>query len=800
MKNTLVSLCILLCITLPLTGQSIRVVDATNLQPVSDVFIFSNLKSTLTLEKGRADLSIFKSSDTLYFQHPAYKTKSLTKAAIIESGGMVLIEEDLLKMNEVLVSVNRWEQERREIPNKIEAVKAKEAEFYNPQTTADLVALSDQVYVQKSQLGGGSPMIRGFAANRVLLVVDGVRLNNAIYRSGNLQNIISLDTHVMENAEVIFGPGSIIYGSDAMGGVMDFHTRHVKLSTSDQSYFRFNALSRYSSSNFEKTGHFDVSYGKKRWGLLTSVSFSDYGDLRMGNQGGFEDYEQPFYVRVLPDRDTVIVNDDPSLQIGSGFSQVNVMQKIRFRPSKSFDVNYAFHYSRSSDIPRYDRLIQIKDEQPKYAEWYYGPTQWIMHSLSVSMNDSTPLFDQLKITLAYQAYSESRHDRQLGMESIRERFEYLDIASFNADASKRLIGKNELFYGLEWATNRVFSVGASRNIYSGDIAAESSRYPDGGSLYINSGLYAGLKRYINQNLTLVTGLRGNYVNLQSRFVSKQFYDFPFSEINLSNLAFNGSAGLAWLPMRDLQVNANLSTGFRAPNLDDVGKVFDSEPGQVIVPNENLKPEYAVNGDVGFIYNISSRAKIDVTGFYSYLFDAMVRRPFTFNGQDSIYYDGEYSQVEALVNADWAQVYGVSTSFNWQLMRQLYLKSSITLTRGKDSGGFALRHAAPTFGATHLIYQTKKLKADLYVRYNGAKRHEDMPPSELSKPYMYTLDEFGNLYAPGWYTVNLSVAYQFKPFLQINAGIENILDRRYRSYSSGIAAPGRNFVVTIRTSI
>lgn len=117
----------------------------------------------------------------------------------------------------VVVSFNQWEQKRNEVPNRIQKVDLRDIVLRNPQTAADLLGQSAGIFIQKSQQAGGSPMIRGFAANRVLIVADGVRMNNAIFRSGNLQNIISIDPQAVENAEVIMGPGTILYGSDAMG-------------------------------------------------------------------------------------------------------------------------------------------------------------------------------------------------------------------------------------------------------------------------------------------------------------------------------------------------------------------------------------------------------------------------------------------------------------------------------------------------------------------------------------------------------------------------------------------------------
>ncbi len=103
-------------------------------------------------------------------------------------------------LDETVVSASRWEQNIREVPNRVAKISTATIQFQNPQTAADLLGASNQVFIQKSQLGGGSPMIRGFATNRVLLVIDGVRMNNAIFRSGNVQNVISLDASTLDEA------------------------------------------------------------------------------------------------------------------------------------------------------------------------------------------------------------------------------------------------------------------------------------------------------------------------------------------------------------------------------------------------------------------------------------------------------------------------------------------------------------------------------------------------------------------------------------------------------------------------
>ena len=411
-------------------------------------------------------------------------------------------------------------------------------------------------------------MIRGFAANSVLLVIDGVRLNNAIYRSGNLQNIITIDPNVIENAEVIFGPGSIIYGSDALGGVMDFHTKEVLLDPSGHTPLHFNFLSRYASANFEKTAHADLMYSGKRWGSLTSISFSDFDDLRMGSNG-LSEFDRLHYIQSINGIDLMYHNEDVNKQIQSGYNQVNFLQKLRFRPSDLWDINYSFHYTSSSDIPRYDRLTQYSDEQLKYAEWYYGPQKWHMQSLNIKTFDSTALYDAAQLTFAYQNVEESRHDRKFGGNSLRSRTEKVDIFNFNIDFDKAYCEKTSLFYGIDANYNKVNSFGEEVNINDGEVIPTSTRYPDGGTDYYSAAAYISFKSNLRYKLTLTGGLRYNYVGLKSKFIDNSYFNFPFDEINIGSGALNGSLGMVYRPNTITQVNFNISTGFRAPNVDDV---------------------------------------------------------------------------------------------------------------------------------------------------------------------------------------------------------------------------------------
>ncbi len=806
MKQLLPFIVILLVLFAPgsLLAQQLKIVDETNLQPIENVYIFNQdqNETAMTNAAGQADLSGFEAEDYITFQHASYKRLTLSFKKIKKMDFLVKLAERSVKMEEVYVSASKWEQDLSQIPQKITQISTEEVNFQNPQTAADLLQSSGKVFVQKSQLGGGSPMIRGFAANSVLIAVDGVRMNNAIFRSGNLQNVISLDPNALDQTEVIFGPSSIIYGSDALGGVMNFQTKEPQLSFSDGTYVTANSVARYSSANNERTIHGDVNLGFENWGLLTSITYSNFDDLRSG--GNFYDDYPDFgkreeYQDRINGTDRALENDDVTLQKFSGYEQLNLMQKARYKPNGGWQVNYGFHLSTTTDIPRYDRLIEREngDTGPfVHGEWYYGPQIWMMNALEIKATSSTKLFDNMSTTVSQQWFQESRNDRDFGGIQLRNREENVDVITANLDFDKRWGENSELFYGLETVYNYVSSDASTTNITTGTSQPEATRYPDGGSTYTQLAAYSKYRQDLSGKVTAVAGARYSHVMLNSQFNDRTFYNFPFDEIDIKTGAFSGSLGFTYRPIDNLQFNLNGSSGFRAPNVDDAAKVFDSEPGSVIVPNENIKPEHSYNIDFSVIKRFDEKARIEVNSFYTWLRDAMVRRNFHFAGRDSIMYDGQLSQVQAVVNAGKAYIYGFSAALTVELASFLSMDSNITYTTGKDiTNSEPLRHVAPVFGRFGLTYKAEKIKIEVYSEYNSSKDIEDFSPSERGKPHIYTEDG-----SPAWATLNAKASYQLNETFRLNAGVENVLDKHYRPYSSGISAAGRNIIVALRANL
>jgi hemoglobin/transferrin/lactoferrin receptor protein len=799
----LLLLIILIGLSTALQAQTLTVTDNSTGLPIEFATIYDedNDISAITNILGQAEVSKFSESKKISIRYIGYRQKNYSFKELEELKFMVVLSPSDIALNEVVVSASHWKQETREVPLKVTSINPENIQLQNPQTAADLLTVSGEVFVQKSQLGGGSPMIRGFATNRVLIAVDGVRMNTAIFRSGNVHNVISLDPFSIQNTEIIFGPGSVIYGSDAIGGVMSFYTAKPIFSTNDNLYARGNSTARASSANNERTVHVDVNLGRKKFASLSSISYSDFDDLRIGSNGPNE-YLRTFEVTQYQNEDSVVSNSNPEVLTPTRFNQLNLMQKLRYVPNENWDINFGFHYSESSDLDRFDRLTLTDDNgDPRYADWYYGPQIWQMNNLNILKKSNGKIFDQASLTLSQQYFRESRHTRRFQSNQKVSREENVDVFTLNLDLEKNINASNRLFYGGEVVLNDISSFGFNENIETNSTSPTSTRYPDGSDWNSFSG-YISHRLKVSEKINIQSGLRYSHFFLDATF-DQTYYPVSFNDISINEGAFTGSLGMVYTFDKNLQVNANLSTGYRAPNIDDAAKVFDSEPGSVVVPNSNLKPEYAYNADLGFTKVFSDIVKINLTGYYTILKDALIRRDFMINGQDSIQYDGKLSRVQAIQNTAQARVYGIQAGLKLELPSGLRLSSQINIQEGEEEqedGTFAaLRHAAPTFGETHVSYIYDKLEIDVYAEYNGELSNSELAPSEKSKEYLYAKDENDNPYSPRWYTLNLNSAYQVNSTVKVSAGIDNITDQRYRPYSSGIAAPGRNFFVAVRAN-
>ncbi len=718
-------------------------------------------------------------------------------------------KQDTIKtsyLEEIVISANKIPEQRRTVAQQIKIITPSMIKNYNAQTTADLLQNTGVVAMQRSQQGGGSPMIRGFEASRVLLMIDGVRMNNLIYRAGHLQNAITLDNNMLDHAEVLFGPSSTVYGSDALGGVVHFYTRNPELSQEKKYLVSGNAFSRFGSVNNETTTHIDFNVSGSKFGSLTSFTYSDFGDLIMGKKTnpsldtvfGL----RPYFAARKADNsgDTLIANSNKYLQKFSGYHQYDWLQKFLFKPNEKTEHLWNIQYSTSSTIPRYDRLTDPQGAGLRSAEWYYGPQKRFLFSHQTKINGLGAFADALVATASYQSIEESRNDRRFNSNNFNHRAENVNVYALTVDL-QRTRASNKLRYGFDSQFNTLVSTAFRQNISTQAITPLDTRYPDGNNAMSFWAVYATHTLEINDRWILNDGIRLGGSTLNSTFVDQSFFAFPFNEIRQKNLVGSGNLGIIFTPT-SWKFSLMTSSGYRAPNIDDLAKVFESvvgsasTTGMLVVPNPDLKPEKTINGDFGVTKFFGEKVRLEGVFFATRFFDAIAVRPSTFNGQSTVTYNGFPANVVSSQNVDNAYLYGWNAQARAELSSHLTFSASYNYTYGRvkvnGEPSTPLDHIPPQFGRVGISYLSQKLKGELFSNFSGKKFLRDY--SNSGEDNLQYAPVAG---MPSWFTINCRLSYDFKKHFTIQAGVDNLLDLQYRTFASGINSPGRNVFATFR---
>ncbi len=711
-------------------------------------------------------------------------------------------------LDELVISANRIPETRRSVVQQLSIVSPATIRTFNAQTSADLILNTGVVAIQKSQQGGGSPMIRGFEASRILLVVDGVRMNNLIYRSGHVQNILTMDNNSLERAEVLFGPSSTIYGSDALGGVIHFYTRTPAFSASGKKEMKGGAFVRYSTANEEKSVHLDLTLSGTRVASFTSFTYSDFGDLRMGEKTNPSFDEQfgvrnEYAVRAYDNSsDLLVTNEDPFVQVFSGYKQWDLLEKLVIKSGERSSHTLNFQYSNSTDVPRYDRLTDPGSGGSglRFAEWYYGPQTRLMGSYQFQMDGLGSWADHLSVIASFQDIEESRHDRRFNNNNRNNRTENVNVWGLTVDLLKKF-RRNSLRYGIDGQFNSLVSTAHSTDLTTGAESPLDSRYPDGDNNMNMLSAFGTHTLEVNDKLVLNDGVRLGYSHLRSVFVDQSFFPFPFGDITQDNLTGSGSLGLIYSPTA-WKFSALGSTGFRVPNVDDLAKVFESQAGDaastgiLIVPNPDLEPEKTLNGELGVTRFFGSKVRLDGVFYATRFHDVIVTLPSTYNGQSSIIYNGYPADVYSSQNKDNAYLYGFNVNGWAQVANRVSATASYNYTYGrvKNDGGpeTPLDHIPPAFGRIGIQYASDRLTGELFSNFSGWKHIEDYSSSGEDNLQYATTDGM-----PSWFTINLRASYNVINSLTLQVGVDNILDLQYRAFASGINSPGRNFLFTIK---
>ena len=716
---------------------------------------------------------------------------------------------DIESFEEILLSSQRFQQKRKETPRQIEVVSAKRLSELQPATLGDALINTGQVFVQKSQMGGGSPVLRGFEASRVLMVIDGVRMNNATYRAGHLQDIITIDPFILDRMEVNFGAGSTLYGSDALGGVLYFKTKDATLG---EFSVKPSATVRYQSASNSVIGNVGLKVQSEKLGLLLSATRSQFGDLRSGSKN-YSDWDTfgmlPRYVGQANGRDTVLLNDDPQRQKGTGYAQTDLFAKI-FTKTGKVEHMVNLQKSMSDIIPRYDRMSQFNNGKPVYGRWDYAPQnrEYISYTAKAGSEDH-----HTRLTLAQQRTEVGRVTRNFDEVMERIQRDAVRMRTVNVDRHDQLSASFTLNSGVEMVWNAVKSVGINKNISTLAETATKARYSDSGATTQMHSVFAqGIYKMAKTGTVIQGGVRVSKYSLEALFSTANPWKLPYQSISFATTTPSYDLGLTQQLKKGLLLKASVNQAYRNPNVDDMTKVFDSKPGaKLLVPSADLKAERSTTVDLGVLWRKDRSFAIEAGVFSSAVKNLLLDQPGTLNGEDSLMYDGRLTPVYQLKNVALGEISGMYLNAKVRLVKDLWFSGSLTQTKGiyrldDAAAEQPLDHIPPVYGQASLRWNGKGWFAEAQCLFNGMKKAEDYSSSgednqELQPIGLADINGDGKAdgFNPAWQCWNIRGGYQYRSGLTATLAIENVLDLHYRYFASGMSAAGRSVNVSLAYS-
>ncbi len=791
--------------------------------PLSGATIFNADQSWFVLS-GEQGEAIIPFSDTIFIQYLGFELYQSSWQTLKMNGEQVMLHSSGVALPEIVV---KKEQRRRDLSQQKLSLSAIEIQSGQLSTPVDALADAGGAFIQKSQHGGGSPIIRGFEANRVLLMVDGVRLNNAIYRSGHLQNGITIDESALASVDLTYGPGALAHGSDALGGVLHFKTKEYLPATQEGMHTGWigQAFTRFATGKQEATAHLGLAWQGKRWSTYTAITASRFGDSIAGDKRktAFPDFGKRLeYIERIDGQDSIVQNATPNLQYGSGYDQIDILQKVIWQAHSNWLVKLNVQLSTSSDVPRYDALTEYRDGQLRWAEWYYGPQKRLMGALSISSDKKRWYTDWVKIIISRQQIDEDRHQRKRNKLWLESNLVDVTANNLTIDAQKHIGQLHSLQYGMDARLDKVSAKSFSKNVDTKERLNDvNTRYPSGGSSLSAYGVYFQYRYHsLDSSLLAESGIRLSNQSLNATFSSSDPLEWPIDYLDgvggQSN-AFTWATGLRWKPSK-WAFRAHIASGFRAPNVDDFAK-FREKTGFIQIPNPSLKPEQSISSDLSLDRSFGDKGYFNITAYRTWLRDIIIRENFQLPDGNSILISrGDTLLVQANQNSGRARIWGISVSGQWKPITHLKIKTQLNYTKGErllktDNGQsifVPLDHIPPLFGSFNVSYHIQKWEIGIKTQFQGAKKLADYAVTSIKEeadvfiferlgssdnlensPIDPKTGDYTGSYA--WWAMQLQTSVEISSKLKLRLNVNNVFDVHYRSFSSGISAPGRMVV-------
>ncbi len=784
-------------------AQIINVIDNTTNFPVGYVKIYGDSQSdTLyTNEDGAVDISVFTENAVIYFDHDFFKLAFYTKEELIRKNVVKLSRGDALKQeNRSPLAVEEYS---KDLPFYVDIVDLKENSVF--QNTSEDIGVSQKVMYEKNQEGGNS-VFRGLEANKVLLVMDGVRLNNVIYRYGRIQNAINFEGTLLERSQQIYGSSFLIYSTDASGGVINYFTKQPLFAAEDEKIkSKINFTNQYATATETWSTNFNFNIGLKKVATFTGLTYNDYGRIQIGRNRSDKvsaDYGlHKYYVATVNGKDIMYQNPNPTKLMNTNYQRFNFVNKFSFYISENISLHTNFHYSNSSATDIYSGITEVNGNNNRFAICEYRPAANTLFSVNTVFKKATNFYTYFSILTSFQNIKEYRVTRKFNNLKELHQLENLKVYSINFDFIK-LVKIHRLMYGVEIVRNDLNSEAFFREIRTNDTTPGLNRYPTYGTYANNYATYFNFKWLLHPQFILNLGGRYEYIYAYSEFSNLA----PQLKLDFTQVRYNHSSpsvGISFdaYPVSGMMLSFITSTAYHVPIADEYGKVMVKD-FVITVPNNELQPEKTLNFEMSVNQKIIKYLNLNVTAFNTWLMDAIVLSEHTLDGKDSIYFGTDGYKIATQKNINMARVYGISSSLNYSHYflesdkRYIKFKSSVNYIIGQNiEEKISLPNISPVFGQTSIIFAWDKFSANCSHIYNGQKKYDEL--SSLGQDYIEKADINGFM---AWQTFNISMAYSFFNRISTQLTVNNMLDTFYRSYASSISAPGRNFIFTLKINL
>ena len=671
-------------------------------------------------------------------------------------GSALLSAAETLLLPETVVTASRADEDALQAMSSVGVVTGEQFDQQNHRTIPEALAQTPGVMIQKTTHGHGSPFVRGFTGRQNLLLLDGVRINNSTWRSGPVQYWNTVDGFSMGRLELVRNQGSVLYGSDALGGTLNVLTAGSGFREADPGFFwGGSALYRFDTNSRSHIGRVETRLGQGgTWGALIGVTAKDFGDIRDSGVGRMTNTGYPERNHDL--KLEAALNPDTTLT----FAHQYVDQDDVWRWHSTIFNDTPWNGTSTGTFPAriYDQersltYLKIDGELPS------GPVQ------------------KYSATVSFQRTQDSEFQNRRPTD-VRSQQIDLDTYGIDITLESALLGGN-LVYGADYYQDEIDAVGTrtGRDPRSRRPVADDSTFR-------LLGAFAQFRRPVNDQLEALVGARLTHseATLGKVWDPASTADISASD-QWSDIVFNARA--LYKLSTELNVYGGASQGFRTPNAHDLSGNITSRSGQQQLGSLDLEPEQSWTFEVGSRFS-NETVSLNAAAFYTVVEDLIVSVP-----------AAAESNTVIASNSQEADIVGIELEAAIRLLDNLTLSGHLTWQDGETStptfiGGptanAAVSRLSPLAGSVALRYDSPDERWWIEGRVTAAAKQDQL--SARDKRDTQRIPPGGT---PGYVVASLRGGFQVTDYLELNAALENITDQDYRIHGSGVNQPGINAI-------